>query len=141
MEKIKPYRPAKDLLPHQLFLMFRHRTALSQRQLALLLGFSGPRTIQSWEGGYSFPRATRLKQLIKLYLLNGAFMRGQEHQEAILVWSTVKNMFDGQVEKFSTYPVFDMDWFETIQRNGDSNHLMGDRDWMKTRRIMSRLRF
>lgn len=58
-------------LPDQLLRLFRHRSGLTQGQLAALLGFKDNRMITKWEGGYSLPEPRRLRKLVELYLEKG----------------------------------------------------------------------
>lgn len=101
-------------LPHQLLLMYRQRTGLTQTRLAQVLGLKSDRMIQLWEGGYSIPPASRLKKLIELYLHQGIFIVGQERQEAAQLWHSIKEMFDTNSPNFETYPIFDEKAFEAL---------------------------
>src|SRR5262249_29801248 len=68
-----------------LMLLFRGRTALTQRQLATRIGVS-PRSIQTWETGVSYPAAASLQLLIAAFVDAHGFLPGHEATEAELLW-------------------------------------------------------
>jgi WD40 repeat protein/transcriptional regulator with XRE-family HTH domain len=81
-------------------LMLRGRAALTQRQLALLVGVS-ERAVQVWEAGLGYPSAVSLQRLIGVYLTRHAFSFGRELEEAAALWdmavaeaSRLKSAFD-----------------------------------------------
>ncbi len=83
-----------------LALTFRERAGLVQAELARVLGVS-ERTIGHWEGGTAYPSTANMKELIKLYLFNGAFSEDHERDEAKAFWeqavesaSRRKSLFD-----------------------------------------------
>ncbi|HWE63489.1 MAG TPA: helix-turn-helix domain-containing protein, partial [Chloroflexota bacterium] len=89
-------------------LALRRRAGLTQRDLAALLEVS-EKSIQAWEAGLSYPGAERLKQLIAFYLERGAFVAGQEVEEAAALWATV-------LEKATRRTVpFDPTWFVSLR--------------------------
>jgi predicted ATPase/transcriptional regulator with XRE-family HTH domain len=101
-------------LPHELFLMYRQRSGLTQIQLSEAIGVKSVRTLSYWEGGYNLPKADRLRRLIEFYLQQGIFNSSQERVEVKGLWDSVKAMFDTNSEKYETYPVFDEAWFEAL---------------------------
>jgi WD40 repeat protein/transcriptional regulator with XRE-family HTH domain len=68
-----------------LALTLREKAGLTQTEVANALGVS-ERTIRHWEGGTAFPTADNMKKLIELYLRHGAFVTGQERDEANAFW-------------------------------------------------------
>jgi WD40 repeat protein/transcriptional regulator with XRE-family HTH domain len=92
-----------------LALTLRERAGLAQAEVADVLGISA-RAIRHWEGGTSYPNATNLKELIKLYLLRGVFVEGQERDEAKAFWEQV-------IESASRRKaLFDEAWFDDLLR-------------------------
>jgi WD40 repeat protein/transcriptional regulator with XRE-family HTH domain len=92
-----------------LALTLRERAGLVQSEVASTLGVS-ERTIGHWEGGTAYPTAANLKELIKLYLHNGAFTKGHEQDEAKAFW-------DQAVESASRRKaLFDEAWFADLLR-------------------------
>lgn len=75
----------KDYRFGLLALTLREKAGLLQVEVARELGVS-ERTLGHWEGGTAYPTAANLKELIKLYLHNGAFVAGHEHEEAKVFW-------------------------------------------------------
>src|SRR5260370_8457509 len=69
----------------QLVLTLRTAIGLSQVGLAERLGASR-RAVTDWEGGLSYPKAERLKQLIALGMQQHAFAAGREEQEIRALW-------------------------------------------------------
>src|SRR5260370_23847446 len=63
----------------------RSTIGLSQAALGELLGVSR-RAVAEWEGGLSYPKAERLKQLIALGMRASAFPDGREEQEIRALW-------------------------------------------------------
>src|SRR5436305_9890202 len=63
----------------------RTTIGLSQAGLGELLGISR-RAVAEWEGGLSYPKAERLKQLIALGMQQQAFPDGREEQEIRALW-------------------------------------------------------
>src|SRR4051794_38662943 len=94
--------------------MLRQRSGLSKRELANLLGFNSERMLQKWEGGYAFPTAERLRQLVEIYYSKNVFVSGKELEEVRLLWTTIQNYFDATHPSFEGFPVFDAVWFEKL---------------------------
>src|SRR5205807_8634303 len=69
----------------QWVLTLRTAIGLSQVGLAERLGASR-RAVTDWEGGLSYPKAERLKQLIALGMQQHAFAAGREEQEIRALW-------------------------------------------------------
>jgi predicted ATPase/DNA-binding XRE family transcriptional regulator len=88
-------------------LALRKRAGLTQHDLAGMLGVSC-QSIHAWEAGISYPGTERLKQIISLYLDQGAFVAGREEQEATALWATVRKKASRR-----TLP-FDRTWFESL---------------------------
>src|SRR2546421_1973079 len=63
----------------------RTTIGLSQAALGELLGVSR-RAVAEWEGGLSYPKAERLKQLIALGMQQQAFPAGREEEEIRALW-------------------------------------------------------
>src|SRR5260370_32278949 len=63
----------------------RSTIGLSQAALGELLGVSR-RAVAEWEGGLSYPKAERLKQLIALGLQQKAFPAGRKEEEIRALW-------------------------------------------------------
>ncbi len=63
----------------------RTTIGLSQAGLGELLGVSR-RAVAEWEGGLSYPKAERLKQLIALAMQQQAFPAGREEEEIRALW-------------------------------------------------------
>jgi len=92
-----------------LALTLRERAGLAQAEVANELGVS-ERAIRHWEGGTTYPTATNLKELIKLYLLRGVFVEGQERDEAKAFWEQA-------IESASRRKaLFDDAWFDELFR-------------------------
>jgi WD40 repeat protein/transcriptional regulator with XRE-family HTH domain len=75
----------RDYAFAQVVLRLRTAIGLSQVGLAERLGASR-RAVVDWEGGLSYPKAERLKQLIALGLQQHAFPAGREEQEIRALW-------------------------------------------------------
>jgi len=75
----------RDYAFGQLILTLRTTIGLSQAGLGGRLGVSR-RAVAEWEGGLSYPKAERLKQLIALGLQQKAFAAGREEQEIRALW-------------------------------------------------------
>jgi predicted ATPase/transcriptional regulator with XRE-family HTH domain len=122
-------------LPHELLVLYRKRSGLTQNQLAALIGLKSDRMILKWESGYTLPAAARLQNLIQVYLRAGVFINGREQEEARELWLTVKDMFDQNSSNFESYPIFDERWFEQLilpsplptVSTGDTTHLSFDK--------------
>lgn len=114
MEKVISYRHKARSLPNELLVMYRHRSGLTQNQLANHLGFKTERMVQKWESGYTLPTAERLQSLIKYYLETGIFIAENEHQEASELWRVIKDMFDLNSVTSESYPIFDENWFAEL---------------------------
>src|SRR3989442_8014520 len=82
--KRRVYRE-RDYAFAQLVLTLRTAIGLTQTGLAERLGASR-RTVAGWEGGLSYPKAERLKQLITLGMQQQAFAAGREEQEIRALW-------------------------------------------------------
>src|SRR6476620_5217874 len=94
-------------LPHELLVLYRKRSGLTQNQLATLIGLKSDRMILKWESGYTLPAAIRLQNLILVYLHAGVFISGREQEEARELWVTIKDMFDQNSTSFESYLIFD----------------------------------
>ena len=70
----------RDYAFGQLMLTLRTAIGLTQAGLAERLGVSR-RAVAEWEGGLSYPKAERLKQLITLGVQQLAFAAGREEEE------------------------------------------------------------
>src|SRR5260370_30574 len=75
----------RDYAFAQLVLTLRTAIGLSQVGLAERLGASR-RAVADWEGGSSYPKAERLKQLIALGMQQQAFPAGREEEEIRALW-------------------------------------------------------
>jgi WD40 repeat protein/transcriptional regulator with XRE-family HTH domain len=75
----------RDYAFAQLVLTLRTAIGLSQVGLAQRLGASR-RAVADWEGGSSYPKTERLKQLITLGMQQHAFPAGREEQEIRALW-------------------------------------------------------
>src|SRR6476646_1504222 len=75
----------RDYAFGQLVLTLRTAIGLTQSGLAERLGVSR-RAVAEWEGGLSYPRAERLKQLITLGVQQHAFHAGREAEEIRALW-------------------------------------------------------
>ena len=75
----------RDYAFAQLVLTLRTAIGLTQVGLAERLGVSR-RAVAEWEGGLSYPKAERLKQLITLGVQQQAFASGREEQEIRALW-------------------------------------------------------
>lgn len=92
-------------------LTLRQRAGLTQREVAAQLGISY-KSIGAWEGGLSYPGSERLKQLIALYLMQGAFAAEREGEEAAALWGAVR-----EASPRRTVP-FDQRWFVSLLKAG-----------------------
>jgi WD40 repeat protein/transcriptional regulator with XRE-family HTH domain len=75
----------RDYAFAQLVLTLRTAIGLSQVGLAERLGASR-RAVVDWEGGLSYPKAERLKELIILGMQQHAFAAGREEEEIRALW-------------------------------------------------------
>jgi WD40 repeat protein/transcriptional regulator with XRE-family HTH domain len=75
----------RDYAFAQLMLTLRTSVGLTQAGLAERLGASR-RAVAEWEGGLSYPKAERLKQLITLGMQQQAFAAGREEEEIRALW-------------------------------------------------------
>ncbi len=75
----------RDYAFAQLVLTLRTAIGLSQVGLAERLGASR-RAVAEWEGGLSYPKAERLKELITLGMQQQAFPAGREEEEIRALW-------------------------------------------------------
>ena len=75
----------RDYAFGQLMLTLRTTIGLTQAGLAERLGVSR-RAVAEWEGGLSYPKAERLKQLITLGVPQRAFAAGREEEEIRALW-------------------------------------------------------
>jgi transcriptional regulator with XRE-family HTH domain len=75
----------RDYAFAQLVLTLRTAIGLSQMGLAERLGASR-RAVADWEGGLSYPKTERLKQLIALGMRASAFPAGREEEEIRALW-------------------------------------------------------
>ena len=114
MSNLLPYRKEKKYLPHELLQMYRRRAALTQTELAALVGLQSRRMIPAWEAGESLPKPDRLEKLLEVYLNRGVFVSEREVEEARQLWQTVKSFYDANSERLAAYPVFDDAWFGQI---------------------------
>jgi WD40 repeat protein/transcriptional regulator with XRE-family HTH domain len=104
-----------------LALTLREKAGLVQTEVASTLGVS-ERTIGHWEGGTAYPTTANLKELIKLYLHNGAFTKGHERDEAKAFW-------DQAVESASRRKaLFDDAWFTALFSNQHASIAHNEQD-------------
>jgi transcriptional regulator with XRE-family HTH domain len=75
----------RDYAFAQLVLTLRTAIGLTQTGLAERLGASR-RAVAEWEGGLSYPKAERLKELIALGMHQQAFAAGREEEEIRALW-------------------------------------------------------
>jgi transcriptional regulator with XRE-family HTH domain len=75
----------RDYAFAQLVLTLRTAIGLTQTGLAERLGASR-RAVAEWEGGLSYPKAERLKELITLGMQQQAFPAGREEEEIRALW-------------------------------------------------------
>src|SRR5437899_7066626 len=75
----------RDYAFGQMMLTLRTNIGLTQAGLADRLGVSR-RAVAEWEGGLSYPKAERLKQLIELGVQQKAFTTGREEEEIRAFW-------------------------------------------------------
>src|SRR5260370_40650960 len=75
----------RDYAFGQLVLTLRSTIGLSQAALGERLRVSR-RAVAEWEGGLSYPKAERLKQLISLGMQQQAFADGREEEEIRALW-------------------------------------------------------
>src|SRR5260370_3592320 len=75
----------RDYAFAQLVLTMRTAIGLTQTGLAERLGASR-RAVAEWEGGLSYPKTERLKELITLGMQQQAFGAGREEEEIRAVW-------------------------------------------------------
>jgi predicted ATPase/DNA-binding CsgD family transcriptional regulator/transcriptional regulator with XRE-family HTH domain len=75
----------RDYAFGQLMLTLRTHIGLTQVGLAKRLGASR-RAVAEWEGGLSYPKAERLKELITLGVQQHAFAAGREEEEIRALW-------------------------------------------------------
>jgi len=75
----------RDYAFAQLMLTLRTAIGLSQAVLAERLGASR-RAVADWEGGLSYPKTERLKELITLGMQQQAFPAGREEEEIRALW-------------------------------------------------------
>ncbi|HEX6552951.1 MAG TPA: NB-ARC domain-containing protein [Ktedonobacteraceae bacterium] len=75
----------RDYAFAQMMLTLRTTIGLTQVGLADRLGVSR-RAVAEWEGGLSYPKAERLKQLIALGMQQQAFAAGREEEEIRALW-------------------------------------------------------
>src|SRR5215470_14530371 len=79
----------RDYAFAQLMLTLRSSIGLTQAGLADRLGVSR-RAVAEWEGGLSYPKAERLKQLITLGVRASAFPAGREEEEIRALWRAAR---------------------------------------------------
>src|SRR6266567_4227474 len=75
----------RDYAFGQMMLTLRTNIGLTQAGLADRLGVSR-RAVAEWEGGLSYPKAERLKQLIELGVQQKAFTTGRDEEEIRALW-------------------------------------------------------
>src|SRR5947209_5091362 len=75
----------RDYAFAQVMLLLRTNIGLTQAGLGELLGVSR-RAVAEWEGGLSYPKAERLKQLITLGVQQQAFAAGREEEQIRALW-------------------------------------------------------
>src|SRR2546430_6184174 len=90
-----------------LALKLRERTRLAQIEIASLVGVT-EKAIRNWEVGTSYPTAAHLKKLIEVYMRHGAFMVGQEREEAKILWER------SCLSKSRRRASFDEGWFTSL---------------------------
>lgn len=104
----------KKVMAHELLQMYRHRTGLTQTELAIEIDRSSKRMVQYWEAGTSLPKPDSLRRLLALFAARKVFHPGQEKQEAARLWTAIKEAADTRLDFLNPYPVFDEDWFEDL---------------------------
>src|SRR4051812_49366093 len=97
--------------PGELLKMLRHRSGLTQAQLAEHLNLKSARAIRNWEGDFNLPSSDRLHLLIGLYLERQVFLVGKESEEVRQLWNCVKDWFESHSFTTETYPIFDETFF------------------------------
>src|SRR5690348_13342194 len=75
----------RDYAFGQAMLTLRSTIGLTQAGLGDRLGVSG-RAVAEWEGGLSYPKPERLKQLITLGVQQQAFAAGREEEQIRALW-------------------------------------------------------
>jgi predicted ATPase/transcriptional regulator with XRE-family HTH domain len=113
---VLPYKRKKQPGASELLKLYRHRSGLTQRGLAALLGLQSDRMVRKWESNHSLPEVKRLQKLIEVYLGLGMFYQGQELVEAQELWGVVKAAFENQSINFETFHIFDQGWFAELLR-------------------------
>ncbi len=116
MQELTPRLPKRDIKasPGELLKMLRHRSTLTQAQLAELLGLKSARMVRNWEGEFNLPTAERLRDLIRIYLERQVFVVGKEREEVRELWQVIKNWFETHNFNSETYPIFDEGWFAAL---------------------------
>src|SRR6266705_1898808 len=79
----------RDYTFGQLMLTLRTTIGLTQAGLGERLGVSR-RAVAEWEGGLSYPKAERLKELITLGVRASAFPAGREEEEIRALWRAAR---------------------------------------------------
>src|SRR6266516_3724469 len=72
-----------------MMLTLRTNIGLTQAGLADRLGVSR-RAVAEWEGGLSYPKAERLRQLIELGVQQKAFTTGHDEEEIRALWRATR---------------------------------------------------
>src|SRR6476661_7400555 len=102
----------KKVMAHELLQMYRHRTGLTQTELATEIDRSSKRMVQYWEAGTSLPKPDSLRRLLALFAAKKVFRAGQEKQEAARLWTAIKEAADTRLDFLNPYPIFDEGWFD-----------------------------
>lgn len=92
-----------------LALTLREKAGLVQARVASVLGVS-ERSVGHWEAGTTYPTFSNLKELIKLYMNNGAFAKGHEREEAKAFWELAAESASRRLA------LFDEVWFDELLR-------------------------
>jgi len=116
LQELTPHLPKRDdrASPGEILKMLRHRSGLTQAQLAELLGLKSARMVRNWEGEFNLPTAERLRHLITIYLERQVFVAGKEREEVRELWQAVKSWFESQNFNSESYPIFDEGWFAAL---------------------------
>ena len=79
----------RDYAFGQMIVTLRTTIGLTQAGLAERLGASR-RAVAEWEGGSSYPKVERLKQLIELGVQQQAFPAGREEEQIRALWRAAR---------------------------------------------------
>src|SRR5260370_42610424 len=100
------YKP-RDFDFGHLLVTLRKRTDLTQEEIAVKVGVA-VRSSRNWEGGSHYPSDIHMQKLIALCLDKNVFARGQEHEEARLLWDQLRESSHLRIGSF------DEQWFAAL---------------------------